>query len=44
LVQGSITNGFVAFRRLVEQGKGELAYATPLAMHAMALFLGRLFR
>jgi hypothetical protein len=35
LVEESIANAFVAFRRLVEQGKGELAYATPLAMYAI---------
>jgi hypothetical protein len=35
LVEESIANAFVAFRRLVEQGKAELAYATPLAMYAI---------
>jgi hypothetical protein len=34
-VQEVIANAFVAFRRLVEQGKADLAYPTPLAMYAI---------
>jgi hypothetical protein len=33
-LQEVIANAFVAFRRLVEQGKADLAYPTPLAMYA----------
>lgn len=35
LVQEVIANAYVAFTRLVELGKQELAYATPLAMYAV---------
>ncbi len=35
LVQEVIADAFVAFRRLTELGKQELAYATPLAMYAV---------
>lgn len=35
LVQEVIANTYVAFTRLVELGKQELAYATPLAMYAV---------
>jgi len=34
-VQETIANAFVAFCRLVKQGKGDLAYPTPLAMYAI---------
>jgi hypothetical protein len=35
-IQEVVANAFVAYTRLVEQGKEELAYATPLARHAVA--------
>ncbi len=35
-VQEVIANAFVALARLVEQGKGSLAYATPLAQYAIS--------
>jgi hypothetical protein len=34
-VQEVVANAFVAYSRLVEQGKEELAYPTPLAMYAI---------
>lgn len=35
LVQEVVANAYVAFNRLVQLGKQELAYATPLAMYAV---------
>ena len=36
--QEAVANCFVAFRRLVQQGRGELAYPTVLARYAAAQF------